>query len=159
MTTVVEGRSYLRSSAVLWACTAGPEAKEDPIRITNARSYLRDPKQQAVSSCLGDHSEDVCPLAGHTCWLCGLPCESAKQLTEHLRETNDDRHRVLGDDKLILPAHIPNQTAAMLIHQGARMIASIEQAGTGVALPAIRGLNALVGGPRGLKQHSRAGPE
>ncbi|ESU34775.1 Hypothetical protein DHA2_153738, partial [Giardia duodenalis] len=53
---------------------------------------------------------------------------------------------VLGDDKLILPAHIPNQTElAMLIHQGARMIASIEQAGTGVALPAIRGLNALVG--------------
>eukprot|EP00701_Giardia_intestinalis_P000779 XP_001704603.1 Hypothetical protein GL50803_36540 [Giardia lamblia ATCC 50803] len=33
----------------------------------------------------------------------------------------------------------------MLIHQGARMIASIEQAGTGVALPAIRGLDALVG--------------
>ena len=33
----------------------------------------------------------------------------------------------------------------MLIHQGARMIASIEQAGTGVALPAIKGLNALVG--------------
>ncbi|ESU34839.1 Hypothetical protein DHA2_154225 [Giardia duodenalis] len=34
----------------------------------------------------------------------------------------------------------------MLIHQGARMIASIEQAGTGVALPAIRDLDALVGG-------------
>ena len=84
----------------------------------------------------------------------------AKQLTEHLREANDDRHRVLGDDKLIIPSHIPNQTElAMLIHQGARMIASIEQAGTGVALPVIRDLDALVGSPRGLKQHSRAGPE
>ncbi|ESU34682.1 Dihydrolipoamide acyltransferase, partial [Giardia duodenalis] len=102
--------------------TAGPEAKESlrgPDPHHERKIVPPDPREQAVSLYLGDHSEDVCPLAGHTCWLCGLPCESAKQLTEHLREANDDRHRVLGDDKLIIPSHIPNQTAAMLIHQGA----------------------------------------
>ena len=62
---------------------------------------------------------------------------------------------MLGDDKPILPAHVPNQTAAMLIHQGACMIASIEQAGTGVALLVNKGLNTLVGGPEQAAQHSR----
>ena len=113
------------------------------LRMQNRTSGT--PREQAVSLYLGDHSEDNYSLSRtHTLALWPAVRE-AKQLTEHLREANDDRHRVLGDDKLIIPSHIPNQTAAMLIHQGARMIASIEQAGTGVALPAIRGLDALVG--------------
>ncbi|ESU40402.1 Hypothetical protein GSB_155064, partial [Giardia duodenalis] len=122
-------------------------AREDPIHIMGARSYLRDPQRADREFMLGGDKPKTFLLAAvtHSCWICGLACENAKQLAEHLRESNDDRHRTLGDEKLIIPAHIPNQTElAMLIHQGARMIASIKQAGADVSLPAIRGLNALV---------------
>ena len=153
----------LRSSAVPLTCTQldlkRRRAREDPIRITNARSYLRDPREQALSLYSGKTLRRRLPSRQDT--HAGSVAYRARVLTTN-RAPERSKQRQTQSTERRQTDHSSPCTEPDSCHAhppGCSMIASIEQAGTGVALPAIRDLDALVGSPRGLKQHSRAGPE